>query len=206
MAGIGYRGTQVATAVVVAVVVAVLPPIGQVVTLPVSWQLCFLYGVVSGAFSNCLPTYLGNVYGRYATAAGTRTAGSALGAVVVRPVGGILADRFGPRPITITCLAGTAVPAVVVAFQPGQERVDGAAFLVLALFLGLGTGGGFGWVGRAAPARDVGTVGGSSPRPAGSGDASRPWSWARPTTRRAAPTSWGSACSPGSPWCPSCWP
>ena len=28
------------------------------------------------------------------------------------------------------------------------------------IFLGLGTGGVFGWVGRAAPAKDVGTIGG----------------------------------------------
>ena len=182
VAGIGYLGTHVAIAVVVAVMALVcglllrdspvhaakvpqpvLPRIKHAFTLLVTWQLCFLYGVVFGAFvafSNYLPTYLDNVYGWDATAAGTRTAGFALAAVVARPVGGILADRFGPRLITLTSFAGTAALAVVVAFQPGEERVYGATFLLMALFLGLGTGGVFAWVGRAAPAKDVGTVGG----------------------------------------------
>ncbi|MCD1146006.1 MFS transporter [Kocuria sp. LUK] len=141
----------------------VLPKIRHAFTLKVTWQLCFLYGVVFGAFvafSNYLPTYLNNVYAWDATAAGSRTAGFALAAVVARPVGGILADRVGPRLVTLSSLAGTAVLAVVVALQPGQERVYGPVFLLMALFLGLGTGGVFGWVGRAAPAKDVGTIGG----------------------------------------------
>ena len=180
--GIGYLGTHVAIAVVVALTAVlcwltlrdspvhaaktpepVLPKIKRAFTLKVTWQLCFLYGVVFGAFvafSNYLPTYLDNVYGFDATAAGTRTAGFALAAVVARPVGGILADRIGPKTVTLTSFAGTAVLAMVVAFQPGEERVYGATFLLMAVFLGLGTGGVFGWVGRAAPAKDVGTIGG----------------------------------------------
>lgn len=180
--GIGYLGTHVVIAVVVALTAVlcwlalrdspvhaaktpepVLPKIKRAFTLKVTWQLCFLYGVVFGAFvafSNYLPTYLDNVYGWDATAAGTRTAGFALAAVVARPVGGILADRVGPKAVTLTSFAGTAVLAVVVAFQPGEERVYGVAFLLMAVFLGLGTGGVFGWVGRAAPAKDVGTIGG----------------------------------------------
>ena len=182
VAGIGYLGTHVLIAVVVAVTAAICwaalrdspvqaakvpepmwPKIRHAFTLKVTWQLCFLYAVVFGAFvafSNYLPTYLDNVYGWDATAAGTRTAGFALAAVVARPVGGILADRIGPRTVTLTSFAGTAVLAVVVAFQPGQERVYGTIFLLMAVFLGLGTGGVFGWVGRAAPAKDVGTIGG----------------------------------------------
>ncbi|WP_298252013.1 MFS transporter [uncultured Arthrobacter sp.] len=182
VAGIGYLGTHITVAVIVALMALVswlllrdspvhaaktpepvLPKIGHAFTLKVTWQLCFLYGVVFGAFvafSNYLPTYLDNVYGFDATAAGTRTAGFALAAVIARPVGGILADRIGPRTVTLASLGGTAVLAMVVALQPGQERVYGPVFLLMALFLGLGTGGVFGWVGRAAPARNVGTIGG----------------------------------------------
>ena len=139
------------------------PKIRHAFTLKVTWQLCFLYGVVFGAFvafSNYLPTYLGNVYDWDATAAGTRTAGFAVAAVIARPIGGTIADRVGPRAVTLASFAGTAVLAMVVAFRPEEERVYGTAFLAMAVFLGLGTGGVFAWVGRAAPARDVGTVGG----------------------------------------------
>ncbi|MEX5296616.1 MFS transporter [Kocuria sp. CPCC 205268] len=182
VAGIGYLGAHITIAVLVALTAVacwlllrdspvhaaktpepVLPKITHAFTLPVTWQLCFLYGVVFGAFvafSNYLPTYLDNVYGFDATAAGTRTAGFALAAVIARPIGGILADKIGPRTVTLASFAGTAMLAMVVAFQPGQERVYGPTFLLMALFLGLGTGGVFGWVGRAAPAKDVGTIGG----------------------------------------------
>ena len=181
VAAVGYMGTHITIAVVVAAMAVlswlvlrespawsaptepVLPKITHAFTLRATWQLCFLYGVVFGAFvafSNYLPTYLGNVYDYDATAAGTRTAGFAVAAVIARPVGGTVADRVGPRLVTLVSLAGTAVLALVVAFRPEEERVYGTAFILMALFLGLGTGGVFAWVGRAAPAKDVGTVGG----------------------------------------------
>lgn len=182
VAGIGYLGAHIAIAVLVALTAVlcwvllrdspvhaaktpepVLPKITHAFTLKVTWQLCFLYGVIFGAFvafSNYLPTYLDNVYAFEATAAGTRTAGFALAAVIARPIGGILADKIGPKTVTLASLTGTAVLAMVVAFQPGQERIYGPTFLFMALFLGLGTGGVFGWVGRATPAKDVGTIGG----------------------------------------------
>ncbi|HRO30560.1 MULTISPECIES: nitrate/nitrite transporter [Micrococcaceae] len=182
VAGIGYLTTHVLVAVIVAVVAVLcalllresparagttptpaLPKLRRAFSQLVTWQLCFLYGVVFGAFvafSNYLPTYLGNIYDYAATEAGWRTAGFALAAVVARPVGGTLADRLGPRAVTLTSFAGAAVMAVIVALQPGAERVYGPVFLLMALFLGLGTGGVFGWVGRAADPRDVGTIGG----------------------------------------------
>ena len=178
---VGYMGTHITIAVVVAAMAVlswlilrespawsaptepVLPKITHAFSLRVTWQLCFLYGVVFGAFvafSNYLPTYLGNVYDYDATAAGTRTAGFAVAAVIARPIGGTIADKVGPKLVTLTSLAGTVVLAVVVALRPEEERVYGTAFILMALFLGLGTGGVFAWVGRAAPAQDVGTVGG----------------------------------------------
>ena len=56
--------------------------------LPVTWQMSFLYAVAFGgfvAFSTYLPTYLKDVYAFDLTAAGTRTAGFAIAAVVARP-------------------------------------------------------------------------------------------------------------------------
>ena len=181
VSAVGYMGAHITIAVVVGVMAVlcwlilrespawhppkepVLPKITHAFTLRVTWQLCFLYGVVFGAFvafSNYLPTYLGNVYDYDATGAGTRTAGFAVAAVIARPIGGTIADRVGPKLVTLTSFIGTVVLAMVVAFQPGQERVYGTAFILMAVFLGLGTGGVFAWVGRAAPVQDVGTVGG----------------------------------------------
>ena len=178
---VGYMGAHITIAIVVAVMALlswlvlrespawsaptapVLPKITHAFTLRVTWQLCFLYGVVFGAFvafSNYLPTYLGNVYDYDATAAGTRTAGFAVAAVIARPIGGTIADKVGPKLVTLASLAGTVVLAVIVALRPEEERVYGTAFILMALFLGLGTGGVFAWVGRAAPAQDVGTIGG----------------------------------------------
>lgn len=182
VAATGYMTTHIIIAAIVAVsallcwlmlrdsparagrkVEPMMPKLKQAFSLKVTWQLCFLYAVVFGAFvafSNYLPTYLANVYEYDPTAAGTRTAGFALAAVVARPIGGTLADKFGPKIVTLTSFGGTIVLAMLVAFQPDAEHVYGPLFLVMAVFLGLGTGGVFGWVGRAAPAKDVGTIGG----------------------------------------------
>jgi NNP family nitrate/nitrite transporter-like MFS transporter len=139
----------------------VLPKLRAAARLPVTWQMSFLYAVAFGgfvAFSTYLPTYLNDIYDFDLTAAGTRTAGFALAAVVARPLGGVLSDRIGPRAVVAISLAGTTVLAVVVAFQPPLEVPAGIAFVALAFFLGLGTGGVFAWVARLAPPEKVGTV------------------------------------------------
>lgn len=140
-----------------------LPRLKEAFTLKVTYQMCFLYAIIFGAFvafSNYLPTYLGNVYGFDATGAGTRTAGFALAAVLARPVGGSLADRFGPRLITWISFAGVIVFAAILAFQPAEERHFGPMWVALAVSIGLGTGGVFAWVSRAAPAKAAGTISG----------------------------------------------
>lgn len=140
-----------------------VPKILGALRLKVTWQLCFLYGIVFGAFvafSNYLPTYLGNVYYYEPSAAGTRTAGFAVAAVIARPIGGIIADRIGPKLVTLASFVGVIISAVIIAFAPQSEAAYGTTFLLMAVFLGLGTGGVFGWVGRAAPPKGVGAVSG----------------------------------------------
>lgn len=141
----------------------VVPKLVAALKLPVTWQMSFLYAVAFGgfvAFSTYLPTYLKDVYDFDLTQAGTRTAGFAIAAVVARPAGGILSDRVGPRLVAATSFAGAAVMAVVVALQPQPEVPAGIAFVVLAAFLGLGTGGVFAWVAEQAPKERVGSVSG----------------------------------------------
>ena len=77
-----------------------------------TWQLCFIYAVVFGAFvafSNYLPTYMGNVYNFEPVAAGTFAAMFAACAVIARPFGGIAADKLGPRPVTLVTFALIAI-------------------------------------------------------------------------------------------------
>ncbi|MGO4596130.1 MFS transporter [Terrabacter sp. 2RAF25] len=139
----------------------VVPKLAAALKLPVTWRMSFLYAVAFGgfvAFSTYLPTYLKDVYSFDLTAAGTRTAGFAIAAVVARPLGGILSDRIGPRSVLAISLAGTAALAVVLALQPPLEWPAGISFVAIAFFLGLGTGGVFAWVARLAPPERVGTV------------------------------------------------
>jgi NNP family nitrate/nitrite transporter-like MFS transporter len=139
----------------------VMPKLAAAVRLPITWQMSFLYAVAFGgfvAFSTYLPTYLKDVYSFDLTAAGTRTAGFAIAAVLARPIGGTLSDRIGPRRVLAISLAGTTVMAVVLALRPPLELAAGASFVAIAFFLGLGTGGVFAWVAKAAPAERVGSV------------------------------------------------
>ncbi len=48
----------------------------------------------------------------------------------------------------------------MIAAQPEPEVPAGAAFVAMAFFLGIGTGGVFAWVARRAPADRVGSVAG----------------------------------------------
>src|SRR6476659_2290723 len=139
----------------------VVPKLAAALRLPITWQMSFLYAVAFGgfvAFSTYLPTFLKDVYSFDLTAAGTRTAGFAIAAVLARPIGGSLSDRIGPRAVVGISMAGTAVLAAVLAFEPPLEVPAGAAFVAIAFFLGLGTGGVFAWVARLAPPERVGSV------------------------------------------------
>ena len=140
-----------------------VPKLIAAAKLGVTWQMCFLYGLVFGgfvAFSTYLPTYLRDIYDFDLTAAGTRTAGFAVAAVLLRPVGGILADRIGPKPVVIVSLAAVAVLAWAVNLRPDGEIPAGLTFVAMASALGLGAGGVFAWLGRNAPPDKVGSVSG----------------------------------------------
>lgn len=139
----------------------VVPKLVAAIQLPVTWQMAFLYAIVFGgfvAFSTYLPTYLKDIYNFGLTEAGARTAGFAIAAVIARPVGGILADRIGPRRVTVISLAGATILAVVIALRLPPEIPAGTAFVLMALFLGLGTGGVFAWVAELSPPERVGSV------------------------------------------------
>jgi NNP family nitrate/nitrite transporter-like MFS transporter len=139
----------------------VVPKLAAAAKLPLTWQMSFLYAVAFGgfvAFSTYLPTYLKNVYSFDLTGAGTRTAGFAIAAVIARPIGGIVADKIGPRKVVAVSLAGAAVMSLIIALRLPPEIPAGTSFVLMALFLGLGTGGVFAWVAKLAPAERIGAV------------------------------------------------
>ncbi|HET6708166.1 MFS transporter [Amycolatopsis sp.] len=129
--------------------------------LPVTWQASALYAIAFGgyvAFSVYLPAYLKTGYGLAQTDAANRMAGFVLFAVVMRPIGGWLSDRFGPVRVLGGVFAVVTVSAAVQAFGPGLMPLGTAAFLTMAAALGAGSGAVFALVALLAPANKVGSV------------------------------------------------
>jgi MFS transporter, NNP family, nitrate/nitrite transporter len=124
-------------------------------------QLSALYAVGFGgfvAFSVYLPTYLKNAYGLTQADAALRTAGFVVLAVVMRPVGGWLSDRYHPVPVLTVCFAAGAALAVLASAQLNLLPHGTVAFLGLAATLGAASGATFALVARVAPGEKVGAV------------------------------------------------
>lgn len=141
----------------------IMPKIKHAMKDIATWELCFIYAVIFGAFvafSNYIPTYMSNVYNFDPVQAGTFAALFATCAVVARPFGGVAADKLGPRPVTLIMFAAVVVLSLLIAQQFASPAVYYALFIIMAVFIGFGTGTVFGWVGRAAKPEDTGTVGG----------------------------------------------
>lgn len=129
--------------------------------LPISWQACILYAVAFGgyvAFSVYLPSYLKAAYGLEAADAANRMAGFVVVAVLMRPVGGWLSDRFGAIPVLVGGYAVVVVGAAVAATTPLLEYIGTVAFLAMAAALGSGSGATFALVAMVTDPRRVGGV------------------------------------------------
>ncbi|SFE28982.1 MFS transporter [Blastococcus tunisiensis] len=129
--------------------------------LPVTLQLSFLYAVGFGgfvAFSVYLPTYLRDAFALDANDAALRTAGFVVLAVIMRPVGGTLSDRFHPLPVLTTCFAVVTLFAAISALEQPLAPLGTIAFLAMAAALGAASGAVFALVAIAAPAGKVGAV------------------------------------------------
>ncbi|MEU4841954.1 nitrate/nitrite transporter [Nocardia testacea] len=135
--------------------------LNQTVRLPATWAASALYAVSFGgfvAFSVYLPSYLRTAYDLSQTDAANRMAGFVLLAVVMRPVGGWLADRFDAPTVLAATLCAVVVAASVQATTPDLAPIGTLAFLVLAAALGAGSGATFALVALIAPAGKVGAV------------------------------------------------
>lgn len=140
-------------------------PLGQrlaaTARLPITWQACVLYAVAFGgyvAFSVYLPAYLKTAHGLTAADAANRMAGFVVVAVVMRPVGGWLADRIGAIQVLGVGFAVVTVCAAIAAGTPPLEAGGTVAFLAMAAALGMGSGATFALVAQATEPSRVGGV------------------------------------------------
>ena len=128
--------------------------------LPITWQASILYAVAFGgyvAFSVYLPAYLRTAHGLTPADAANRMAGFVLVAVIMRPVGGWLSDRFGAVPVLATTFSLVVVGAGIAAGTPPLDGIGTVAFLSMAAALGAGSGATFALI---AAVIDPGRVGG----------------------------------------------
>ena len=129
--------------------------------LPITWQACVLYAVAFGgyvAFSVYLPAYLKTAYDLEAADAANRMAGFVIIAVLMRPVGGWLSDKFGPIPVLTAGYAVVVAAAAVAATTPLLEHIGTAAFLAMAAALGSGSGATFALIAKVTDPWRVGGV------------------------------------------------
>ena len=129
--------------------------------LPITWQASVLYAVAFGgyvAFSVYLPAYLKTAYELTPADAANRMAGFVILAVIMRPVGGWLADRLGPIPVLSGGYVVVVVGAAIASTTPVLEPLGAIAFLAMAMALGSGTGATFALIAQVTDPSRVGGV------------------------------------------------
>lgn len=127
-------------------------------TSPKAWVLSLFYFMTFGGFvalSIFLPTLLKDLFKLSATDAGARTAGFVILATFMRPVGGILADKFGGARILIFVFVVMIVSGLLMTIVWMPTFTIGA--LSGAAMLGLGNGAVFKLVPQYFP-KETGTV------------------------------------------------
>lgn len=123
-----------------------------------AWILSLFYFLTFGGFvalALYMPTFLREIFNLSSTDAGARTAGFVLLATLMRPVGGLLADKIGGAKVLIFVFAAIAVLSLLLSFTTIVVFTIGA--LGCAAALGLGNGAVFKLVPQYFP-KETGTV------------------------------------------------
>jgi NNP family nitrate/nitrite transporter-like MFS transporter len=135
-----------------------LAALRRVLAEPKAWTLASFYFLTFGgfvAFGIYLPLLLRDGFGLSATDAGFRTAGFVVLATLLRPVGGLLADRLGGARVLGFVFVGIAPCALLLGWSAMVPFTAGA--LACATLMGLGNGAVFKLVPQAFP-NDTGTA------------------------------------------------
>lgn len=123
-----------------------------------AWILSLFYFLTFGGFvalALYMPTFLREIFNLTPTDAGARTAGFVLLATLMRPVGGLLADKIGGAKVLVAVFIGIAVLSLLLSFTTIALFTIGA--LGCAAALGLGNGAVFKLVPQFFP-KETGTV------------------------------------------------
>ncbi|MEU4690543.1 MFS transporter [Actinoplanes sp. NPDC023714] len=130
--------------------------------LPITWRGSLWNAVTSAlfvTFSSYLPVYLTTAYGLGLERTGHAMAGIIAVAVLMRPVGGWLADRLAPRrPLAVSLTVLTGAVAVQACTPP--LPVVAVVVPVLGVALGIASGAILAHVAREAPPEIIGGVSG----------------------------------------------
>lgn len=137
-------------------------PLGQIRV----WRFSLYYVVVFGAYVALvawLPRYFTDVHGVGLAMAGFLTAMFIFPTSLMRPLGGLLSDFFGPRIVTYWVLSVMALALLPLAIPPIAMKLGpwSATFLIVVLgcCMGIGMASVFKYIPDYFP-RDVGAVGG----------------------------------------------
>ena len=124
----------------------------------IAWVLSLFYFLTFGGFvalALYMPTFLREIFALTPTDAGARTAGFVVLATLMRPVGGILADKIGGAKVLVFVFSAIAILAPFLSFTTIGLFTVGA--LGCAAALGLGNGAVFKLVPQYF-AKETGTV------------------------------------------------
>jgi NNP family nitrate/nitrite transporter-like MFS transporter len=130
------------------------------------WRFSLYYVVVFGAYvalSAWLPNYYVNTYEVSLATASLLTALFIFPASLLRPFGGWLSDRYGPRMVTYTVFMVMTLATIPLCLPRSVLPLSVVGFTVLSLVVGVGMGIGKASVFKYIPnyyPKDVGAVGG----------------------------------------------
>ncbi|UXA55410.1 NarK/NasA family nitrate transporter [Xanthomonas prunicola] len=108
-----------------------------------AWRFMFFYAITFGGFSgfaSALPGYFHDQFGFDARTAGWATAACVLAGSVMRPLGGVIADRVGGTRALLTVYLLVATLVGIAGFGAGGATLTLALFVLTLLCLGAGNG------------------------------------------------------------------
>ena len=108
-----------------------------------AWWFMFFYMITFGGFSGfagALPGYFADQFGFDLKTAGMYTAACVFSGSVMRPLGGVLADRIGGVKSLLMVYTAASVLIALAGFNVGGAVGTTAIFVIAMLFLGMGNG------------------------------------------------------------------